>query len=175
MVGMVGLNKTLHLVRHGATAWSESGRLCGWSDVPLSETGREQANQLRVELTNGEYAGVWTSDLRRASEFAALVISSAVADQRLREIDFGDLEGLSWSECDQATRSALLEFDHFQAPGGESVPDLRRRVVDFVQGLPAGAHLVFTYGGVIRALTRMTGPEQAPPPGSMVSLPWTAS
>ena len=67
--GVVGLSRTLHLVRHGATTWSETGRLCGWSDIPLSDRGREQAGALRQTIEARSFAGIWTSDLCRASEF----------------------------------------------------------------------------------------------------------
>ena len=168
----MGLSRTLHLVRHGATTWSETGRLCGWSDIPLSDRGREQAGALRQTIEARSFAGIWTSDLCRASEFAELIGIRAWPDSRLREVDFGELEGLTWSECDPEIRAALVEFDHFRAPGGESVSELRTRVVEFIEGLSAGDHLLFTHGGVIRALTRFAGAEQRPAPGEVVLLTW---
>ncbi len=169
------VTKTLHLIRHGATTWSQGGRLCGWSDVSLSREGKEQALTLRAAIGSRSFAGVWTSDLRRARQFAELVSEWAAPDRRLREIDFGELEGMTWDECDLVVQAALGDFDHFLAPGGESVAELRARVVEFVEELPAGDHLVFTHGGVIRALTRLAGTEQAPSPGEMVSLTWDST
>jgi 2,3-bisphosphoglycerate-dependent phosphoglycerate mutase len=169
---VVGLTRTLHLVRHGTTAWSESGRLCGWSDVPLNDTGRKQARELRLALGPEAFAGIWSSDLSRAAEFAHIAGHPALPDTRLREIDFGELEGLIWSECDPRDQEALVEFDGFQAPGGESVHGLRARVVEFVEGLSEGDHLLFTHGGVIRSLTRLCGAEQRPDPGGVVVLTW---
>ena len=168
----MGLTKTLVLVRHGATAWSESGRLCGWSDVPLSKLGRDQARSLRGAIGSRSFTGVWTSDLSRASEFAGLVRDGARTDPRLREIHFGEIEGKTWAECDLAIHAAMAAFDDFEAPGGESVAQFRCRVIEFVEELPSGAHLVFTHGGVIRLLTRLGGEEQAPSLGEMVSLGW---
>ena len=166
------MTKTLLLVRHGATAWSASGRLCGWSDVPLSKLGRDQARRLRGTIEARSFTGVWTSDLSRASVFAGLVRYGASPDPRLREIDFGEIEGKTWAECDPAIQAALAAFDDFDAPGGESVARFRCRVIEFVEELPSGAHLVFTHGGVIRLLTRLSGEEQAPSPGQLVSLGW---
>jgi len=169
---LVDMTKTLHLVRHGATAWSDSGRLSGWSDVPLSKLGRDQARRLRRTIETRSFTGVWTSDLSRASDFAGLVRDGAWPDPRLREIDFGEIEGKTWAECDPAIQAALAAFDDFDAPGGESSAGFRGRVVEFVDELPSGAHLVFTHGGVIRLVTRLSGEEQAPSPGQMVSLGW---
>ncbi|MEX2651706.1 MAG: histidine phosphatase family protein [Acidimicrobiia bacterium] len=166
------LTKTLVLVRHGATAWSESGRLCGWSDVPLSNLGRNQARSVRDRIEPRSFTGIWTSDLTRACEFARLVRDGARPDPRLREFDFGEIEGNTWAECDPTIQAALASFDDFDALGGESVAGFRSRVVEFVDELSSGAHLVFTHGGVIRLLTRLSGEEQSPSPGEMVSLGW---
>jgi probable phosphoglycerate mutase len=160
----------LWLVRHGATDWSEAGRLNGWTDVPLNERGRSQAKRLADELDVKVFAAVWTSDLSRSEETARLAVLGAVADSRLREIDFGELEGRIWEECPQGTRDALLAFEGFQAPGGETVPELRRRVHEFLRGLGEGDHLVFTHGGVIRLLLRETGRNESVAPGALVSL-----
>lgn len=160
----------LWLVRHGATEWSETGRLCGWTDVPLSPAGRGQAELLQPRLVGLPFDGVWTSDLSRASEFARLVIGDASPEMRLRELDFGDLEGKTWHDCDSSTRGALLWFDGFASPGGESVAELQDRVGGFLSGLVDGNHLVFTHGGVIRLLSRMRGLDSSPSPGELVVL-----
>ncbi len=162
----------LWLVRHGATRWSEEGRLCGWSDVPLSSTGREQAVFLRPRLERQVFDGVWTSDLARAAEFARLVVGDATSDLRLRELDFGELEGRSWHECDQPTRDALIRFDGFAAPGGESVAELEERLEGFLSGLVPGDHLIFTHGGVVRLLARRQGAAISPAPGELTMLAW---
>ena len=49
-------------------------------------------------------------------------------------------------------QGALLEFDGFEALGGESTTALRQRVVGFLRGLPGGEHVLFTHGGVILVL-----------------------
>lgn len=165
---------TLWLVRHGATEWSERGKLCGWTDVPLSPLGRDQAIRLRPRLERHRFDGVWTSDLARAREFARLSFDGAHPDSRLREVDFGDLEGLTWDECDPQTRDALSGFGGFTAPGGESVESFQDRVVGFLTELGPGNHLIFTHGGVIRLLHMLCGQSRAPAPGEMVELAWPA-
>ena len=165
----------LWLVRHGATAWSEAGRLCGWTDVPLSPLGRNQAGPLQPRLAANTFDGVWTSDLVRSSEFARLAAGQAKADRRLREIDFGDLEGRRWVECDRPTRDALARYDDFAAPGGESVSQMEERVGEFLSEIGPGEHLVFTHGGVIRLLARRLGLTSHPAPGELAILEWAVA
>ena len=161
----------LWLVRHGATDWSEAGRFNGWTDVSLNETGRRQSERLREHLRATKFDGIWSSDLVRATETAGLAAAGpAVPDRRLREIDFGALEGRTWAECPDHVREALVAFDGFEAPGGESVTQLRDRVLEFVDGLSRGDHLVFTHGGVIRVLSRAAGRDAQVEPGNLLGV-----
>ncbi len=157
----------LWLARHGATEWSTAGRLTGWRDIPLSDVGRGQATDLRRRLAGRQFDSVRTSDLVRAADTARIVAGEAVPDPRLRELDFGTLEGATWDELDPGVRQALMRFDGFEAPAGESVTDLRRRVGEAVAELPAGDHLIVTHGGVIRSLLRE---EDFVEPGEMRTL-----
>ncbi len=173
--GLAVMNLRLWLVRHGVTDWKDAGRFTGWTDVPLNEQGRQQAEQLAARLAGIEFAGIWSSDLDRAVQTARLAVGWAVPDYRLRELNFGDLEGLAWQECPADAQQALMEFDGFQAPGGESVPQLRQRVLDFLAALPDGDHLLFTHGGVIRLIRREAGCDGYLPPGGLVHVPWPPS
>ncbi len=167
------MSARLWVVRHGATDWSEAGRLNGWTDVPLNERGRFQARRLEAKLTGKSFAGIWTSDLSRSIETSHLSVAEGVHDQRLRELDFGELEGRTWEECPPETRKGLLSFDDFKAPGGESVVHLRQRVLEFEMALTEGDHLVFTHGGVIRLLLREAGRDTSVAPGALVRIPLT--
>jgi probable phosphoglycerate mutase len=168
---VVAVTTRLWLVRHGATDWSEAGRFSGWTDVALNELGRRQSERLRERLRVMEFDGIWSSDLLRATETARLAAAGAAAlDRRLREIDFGTLEGLTWAECPAHVREALIGFEGFEAPGGESVRHLTDRVLKFVDGLSHGDHLVFTHGGVIRVLSRGADRDVNVPPGGLVRL-----
>jgi probable phosphoglycerate mutase len=165
---VVEMSARLWLVRHGATDWSDAGRLNGWTDVPLNDRGRLQARSLAERIEGREFAGVWSSDLARAADTARLALREPVLDPRLRELDFGALEGSRWEECQLHVQRALAAFDGFQAPGGESVAGLRSRVLRLVESLPEGDHLVFTHGGVIRLLLRETGADRQVLPGELV-------
>lgn len=164
----------LWLVRHGATDWSDRGRLNGRTDLPLNARGRRQAAALATRLAGRAWAGVWTSDLRRAAETARLAAPGARAEPRLREIDFGALEGRPWQALERHVREALVAFEGFRAPAGESTEEVRARVLGFLSELAPGDHLVFTHGGVIRALLRTAGSDRRVLPGELVTLPWPA-
>ena len=168
------MSARLWLVRHGATAWSDAGRLNGWTDIPLNEVGRRQAERLRLHLQSIEFDGIWTSDLVRATETARLAVGGAILDRRLRELDFGELEGRSWDRCPPEVREALLSFDAFVAPKGESTAQLRKRVLDFANALSNGDHLVFAHGGVIRVLLREAGSDVQVEPGGLVRIDLTS-
>lgn len=162
------------MVRHGESLANTGGKLSGWSDVPLSERGEEQARALGPLLEGREFDGVWSSDLERAVTTARLAFGEPATDARLREMNFGELEGLSWDAIDEADRDAILEFVEYTAPGGESIDDLRGRVLDFVSSLPDGRHLVFSHGGVIRMLTGTIGHDRFLRNGALVVVDYAA-
>ncbi len=164
----------LWLVRHGETTYSASKRVAGWSDPPLTENGRRQAEALRPVIDDRQFEGVWSSDLQRAVESARLAMGEPRADRRLRECDFGALEGCTYEEADSTYAEVFSEFRNFQAPAGESHEQFRSRVHDFVDSLEPGRHLLFVHGGVIRVLTQDLGLDRFIPTGSLVGLDWAA-
>ncbi len=83
------------LVRHGQTEWSASGQHTGATDIPLTETGREQAAALGAALAHRPFALVLTSPMSRARDTCTLAGYGdvAVVTDGLREWDYGDYEG----------------------------------------------------------------------------------
>jgi probable phosphoglycerate mutase len=65
---------TIHLARHGQTAYNHEGRFQGHLPVPLDATGREQAAALAEVAAGVEIASLWCSPLRRARETADVVL-----------------------------------------------------------------------------------------------------
>ncbi len=169
---MVTTPLELWLVRHGETTRSRDGRLAGWSDVRLTERGRAEAMALRQILTGRVFAGVWCSDLARTRATARLAWGPADVDCRLRELNFGALEGLPWTALPPRLKDELVGWNGFHPPGGESLDQLSARVHEFLAALGAGRHLVFTHGGVVRLLTRPLGMDEFQPTGSLVVVDW---
>jgi alpha-ribazole phosphatase len=100
---------------------------------------------------------ILSSPLRRARRLAEAVGPGVRIDARLSEIDFGDWEGRRWDDIERAAIDDwAADVLNFTPPGGESVADLRHRVVDFAGELAATCCVprvaLVTHAGVIRAL-----------------------
>lgn len=150
------------LVRHGRTAHNAAHRLLGWTDVALDEVGEAQARALGACVDIERYDSVWSSDLTRATSTARIAgWPLSGVDWRLREIDFGELEGSTWDDLDTVLRDALVAFDGFVAPGGESVAAFVDRITSFFEERAPGVHMIVTHGGVIRAAMRLCGESGA--------------
>ncbi len=149
----------LWLVRHGATVWNTEGRVQGWGDPPLSETGRVQAQKLAPRLAHTSFTAVYSSDLKRTIETAQLSLPAVnvTLETRLRELGFGAWEGRSWGEVaenDADAVNAWYEDPYRNAPtDGETYGELETRVQTWLGALPqTGRVLAFTHGGPIRAV-----------------------
>ena len=164
------MNMELFLVRHGETEWNAAGRFCGHSDPPLTQRGRDEAALLRGLIGRESFDRAVSSPSIRALETARIAYGEPEVDERLRELDFGDLEGLVWSECSAEIRARLGDYDTFQAPGGESVRDLGARVLRVLHDLGAGRHLVVTHGGVIRFLAGKAAVTEYPRTATLTHL-----
>ncbi len=93
----------LFLVRHGATVWHAENRYAGSTDVALDDKGRQQAERLAAWTATAGLTAAWSSPLTRARETAAPASQAAGLtrriDERLRELDFGQIEGKTLAEA----------------------------------------------------------------------------
>jgi probable phosphoglycerate mutase len=170
--GTDGRTKELWLIRHGETTYGAERRVAGWADPALTPRGEKEAEALRSVLDGNRFDTAWSSDLQRTIITSRLAYGPVVADERLREIGFGELEGTRYDDVATDEGRNLLEFRSFAAPGGESVEDVRHRVQGFVDALPDGRHLLFVHGGVIRVLTQDLGVDRFVATGSLVVVDW---
>ncbi|MDI3417599.1 histidine phosphatase family protein [Streptomyces luteolus] len=135
----------LILVRHGETIWHAENRYTGRSDIPLTPRGRTQADHLATWAKQANLEALWVSPLGRALKTAAPSASAtgleACVDARLRELDFGDAEGMTTAEMRAAFPEALAAFhrdpagDHL--PGGELPADAVRRAMECLDEIRA--------------------------------------
>jgi broad specificity phosphatase PhoE len=154
----------LLLVRHGESTWNAVRRWQGHGDPPLSELGREQSRALAASLARGGITALWSSDLQRAVETAAIVAEvlglPVQSDARWRERHLGDWTGLRreaiqarWPEL--YARLAAGDLDA-APPGGESQRELDARVrpaaAELAARHPGKRVLVVTHRGAIRVL-----------------------
>src|SRR5437879_5889470 len=117
----------IHVIRHGETAWTDSGQHTGLSDIPLTERGERQARGFGEFLGGRAFPYVFTSPLQRAGQTCELAGCGAAAqiDPDLVEWNYGEYDGL--------TRAAMLKrrpgWQVFRdgCPGGESVMEVGPR------------------------------------------------
>lgn len=155
----------LLLVRHGETEWSRSGRHTSFTDLPLTDRGREHARALAPLLAGQRIAAAFTSPLRRARETAELIgLGNARVDPDLHEWDYGGYEGITTTDI-QRTRPDWFLFTDGVAPGppehpGESPEDVGARADRMLAKADAalaaadgGAVALVAHGHVLRVLT----------------------
>jgi len=151
-------------VRHGDTELNSAERYWGHSDVKLSAAGLRQAERLRDRLAAQKIDAIYSSDLKRASVTAEIIASRHQLDiitcAELREINFGEIEGLMFDEVSQlypeVTKLWAEGSPKLKYPGGESLNDFNKRVSDFATRLekhtPEETILIVAHCGVLRVL-----------------------
>jgi broad specificity phosphatase PhoE len=164
---------SIHLARHGQTAYNHEGRFQGHLPVPLDDTGREQAAELAEAATKVEIATLWCSPLARARETADIVAKriglQPREDARFAETDTGDWTGRSFAEISAEDPDGFARFQRsdpsFRYPGGESFAEQSARVQEGLRdlyGQPAALPaLVVCHRGVIRLALAALGDDSA--------------
>jgi broad specificity phosphatase PhoE len=155
---------TLYLIRHGETDWNRAQRYQGQRDIPLNDTGREQARRNGAVLKTllpqiAEYDFV-SSPLSRAVETTKLVrdamglpASEFRIDSQLLELNYGHWEGMLASELPELDPqgAAAKARDPFawRPNDGESYADLMQRVSLWLASITRDT-VAITHGGVSR-------------------------
>ena len=152
----------IFLVRHGATVWHAENRYAGTTDVRLDTGGYAQAEQLAAWASDAGLVALWCSPLSRARETAAPAAHAAGLevriDERLREIDFGLLEGKTMAEAEELFPEEIRCFKAdpvaYPMPGGEDPRQAVRRAKSALRDIalahPAGRVLVVAHNTLIR-------------------------
>jgi broad specificity phosphatase PhoE len=154
----------LYLVRHGECVRPEGGGLLGQNDVELTELGVRQARSAGLRLAEVPFTRAVSSDLCRAAETARLVLGERdlplALDPRVREVDIGAWEGLTWDaiNANYADASTGFRSPGFAFPDGESVHEVADRVGAVLEEMRAGPEgdvlLVGHFGALSLLLTR---------------------
>jgi len=146
--------KTTILVRHGETPDIIENRISGQRDVPLTDNGRLQAVESGWKIARLGIVQIVSSDLLRAKETAEIIsrelrICRPTTDSRFRERNWGALEG--------TRKYPVARFsEDYKPDGGESLAELRERVLPAFDGLPDKTLLV-AHAGVIRCILDYCG------------------
>ncbi len=142
----------LHLIRHPRPDIAP-GICYGQTDVGLAEAAADVAARLRPLLPR-DYA-LHTSPLARA-RLLAEALGTPTADERLKEIHFGEWEGRSFDAIGPAIDDWAADPLDFRAPGGESARQMAGRVLHWLADLqlsaPARAVVVVAHGGPLRTI-----------------------
>jgi len=151
---MSSLLPEIHLIRHGETAWTESRRHTGLTDIPLTERGERQARRFGEHLRGWTFAHVFTSPLQRAKRTCELAGLGAMAqvDPDLVEWNYGEYDGLTTAEILKRRPGWQLFRDG--CPGGETVAEVSARADRVIARLRAldDAALLFSSGHFLRVL-----------------------
>ncbi len=152
------------LVRHGETEMA--GRFCGHSDPPLNRAGQTQIEESAALLMSTPPEVIYSSDLKRALQSAQLLACRFAAPIHLRpglrEICFGEWEGLSWREIGQRfpqeAQAWIERYPYGVIPSGEAYDQFSSRVDEETNFLLEQARtrsvVAVTHAGFIRtALT----------------------
>jgi uncharacterized phosphatase len=155
----------LYLVRHGETDWNLARRIQGSTDIPLNDTGREQATATGRLLARRKWDGIISSPLRRATETAEIIaghvgVRVSPTVDALAERHYGAAEGLTGEEVE-------ARFPHGAGvPGRETRDEVVGRVLPMLFSIAeehaGGSLIVVSHGGVIRAVLNSLVDEERP-------------
>jgi alpha-ribazole phosphatase len=160
----------LLFIRHAET--DMAGTFCGHTDPELNASGRAQLAEFIRTMSVENIGVVYSSDLRRAHATGRAIAERFGVDchvrPTLREIDFGQWEGLTWKEIERRdetyARRWIAEYPRVPAPDGEDFCDFERRILDEVKYMSMEAQAkgsniaVVTHAGVLRTvLCRLHG------------------
>ncbi len=177
----------LILIRHGETDWNRELRFQGQIDVPLNNTGFEQARRVAERLANESVQQLVSSDLLRTRQTAqapSLRLGLApVMNAGLREQAFGVVDGMRADDIQQQFPHEWARWTAFDADytfaGGESTRVFHARVMAALRQLAQGGDgrrlVVVTHGGVLDMVYRsamglsLSGPRQSVIPNGGIS------
>ena len=126
---------SVFLVRHGQTAWNKERRFLGRTDIPLDDTGREQARRLSATLASVDFAAIYSSPLSRASQTAeAIATDRSITIEPvagLTELNQGELEGRYGADLETEFPEFYAQWKadptHARVPGGETLAECSER------------------------------------------------
>jgi alpha-ribazole phosphatase/probable phosphoglycerate mutase len=163
----------LLFIRHAET--DRAGTFCGHLNPGLNARGLLQLEELLRRIHREDIGAVYTSDLLRARTTAGAVAEAFAVkfhvSSALREIGFGEWEGLTWEQVEKRdsaySRRWVMEYPDLPTPGGENFHDFEQRVLAEVRSLSKEAErrhcsiAVVTHAGVLRTvLTKVQGYSQ---------------
>lgn len=140
---------------HSITTDNEAEVASGWKDVELSELGLAKLKEVKEMVKGRTFDVVFSSDLKRAVDTAETLWGGQfliIQDSRLRECNYGDLNGGPSDIVEKMQEKECLEEPF---PGGESYEDVKVRIADFL------SYLKLNYDGKHVAIVGHKAPQIA--------------
>lgn len=157
------MSTSIILIRHGETHWNALGKFQGSRDIELSEEGIVQAKLLKKRL-NESFDCVYCSPLKRALNTAEIISenikSEPIIYENLREIDFGEWEGLTTNDIKNNYPEIFKEWltDDTTGPlcGGDgslkkASTRAKHAILDIASQNKGKTAAVVAHGGIIKA------------------------
>lgn len=154
----------LYFLRHGETAFSQSGGFCGDTDAELTSEGKEMASQFAEAYSQVSWSAVYSSSLRRAIETAAPLVDKLRLELKkrdgLKEISYGEWEGLTHSYVKERYGGDYIKWlsePGWNAPtGGETAYEIAARSMQVIQEImnehTQGNVLIVSHKATIRIM-----------------------
>ena len=158
------MKKHFYIFRHGQTIWNAEGRPQGQHEypVPLTVTGQEQARKLSQRLKDKKIKRIFSSDLLRAKQTGEIVAKELNVpidfDKRLREVDYGILNGLYTIEREEVYPDFKKCYEDIRVPfpEGESLYSVAERIREMLKEIAVNVSNrvvgISTHGHAITAL-----------------------
>jgi len=133
----------LYLIRHGETDWNKLEKCQGISDIPLNSRGISQAKELAYSLRDEKISAIYSSDLSRAittaNEVAKYHPFEVKIDERFREMDQGEFEGIEFRNLREKYGEVLKKWteepETLRIPGGETLGEVQERAWSGINNL----------------------------------------
>lgn len=145
----------IYLVRHGQTDWNVAKKTQGHTDIPLNDSGKKEAELIAKKFSSISISKIISSDLIRARETAEIINVRTrcplITDVRLREINYGVLEGIERNKLPPDIWDTFNnEPDKLNA---ESMTNVYSRIKSFFDELDDQKNiLIVTHGGALRMI-----------------------
>lgn len=169
------MDRVFYVFRHGETDWNRERRCQGHTNTDLNENGRSQAALLAQKMLNFPLDIIVSSDLNRALNTGTMVAQKKgiplIVDHRLREMSYGEAEGMLYEETIrkygaelwQKFQSFKKENDHISFPGGETRKMARDRfyltLLELIEKSSYQHIGISTHGGALRNILHSFLPE----------------
>ena len=146
----------LYIMRHGQTDWNLGNKVQGTSDIELNNTGLIQANEAAEYLKNGQFGikRIVSSDLKRTAQTAQVIGNKLRVvvdyDSRLREYNFGQIEGCTVPKISEKTLQEFMQNP--KAFNAEPFEDAFARVSSFLAGADYNTNTLVVSHGIIMRL-----------------------